>query len=111
MKKQLALKAKAHSKWLFAYVRRNRHLKKNIIGLKDNKDETIFTPSAQAELLKNFYSFLFREDYARPAPTLPVPHFSIPVVHRELSSLDISKRAGPDDIHLQMVRWLADFFG
>ncbi len=82
MKKQLALKAKAHSKWLFAYVRRNR--RKNIIGLKDNKDETIFTPSAQAELLKNFYSFLFREDYARPTPTLPVPTVVMPVPHREL---------------------------
>ncbi len=56
------------------------------------------------------------EDDARPTPTLPVPtvvmpvpQFSIPVVHRELSSLDISQGAGPDDIHPQMVRWLADF--
>ncbi len=40
---------------------------------------------------------------------MPVPQFSIPVVHRELSPLDISKGAGPDDIHPQMVRWLADF--
>ncbi len=66
--------------------------------------------------MKNFYSSIFREDYARTTPTLPVPtvvmpvpQFSIPVVHRELSSLDISKAAGPDDIHRQMVRWLADF--
>ncbi len=91
---------------------------KNIIGLKDNEGETIFTPSAQAELLKNFYSSIFREDYARPTPPLPVPtvvmpvpQFSIPVVHRELSSLDISKGGGPDDIHPLMVRRLADFFG
>ncbi len=115
--KQLALKAKTQPKLFFAHVRWNRHLKKNIIGLKDNEGETIFTPSAQAELLKNFYSFIFREDYARPTPTLPVPtvvmpvpQFSIPVVHRELSSLDMSKGAGPDDIHPQMVRWLADFW-
>ncbi len=40
---------------------------------------------------------------------MPVPQFLIAVVHRELSSLDISKEAGPDDIHPQMVRWLADF--
>ncbi len=40
---------------------------------------------------------------------MPVPQFSIPVVHRELSSLDISKGVGPDEIHPQMVRWLADF--
>ncbi len=47
-----------------------------------------------------------------PVPTVVmlVPQFSIPVVHKELSSPDISKGAGPDDIHLQMVRWLADFF-
>ncbi len=97
---------KSRRKLFFDHVRRNRHLKKNIIGLKDNEDETIFTPSAQAELLKNFYSSIFREDYARPTPTLPVPtvvmpvpQFSIPVVHRELSSLVISKGAGHDDIH------------
>ncbi len=83
-------------------MRRNRHLKKNIIGLKDNEGETIFTPPAQAEFLKDFYSSVFRE----PTPTLPVPsvvmpvpQFSIPVVHRELSSLDISKGAGLDDIY------------
>ncbi len=94
-------------------MRRNRHLKKNIIGLKDNVGET---PSAQAELLKNFYSSIFREDYARSTPTLPVPtavmpmpQFLVPVVHRELSSLNISKGAGPDDTHPQMVLWLADF--
>ncbi len=114
--KQLALKAKAQPKLFFTHVRRNRHLKKNIIGLKDNEGETIFTPSAQAELLKKFYSSIFRKDNARPTPTLPVPtvvmpvpQFSIPVVHRELSSLGITKGAGPDDIHRQMVRWLADF--
>ncbi len=65
-------------------------IKKNTVGLKDNEGETIFTSSAQAELLKNFYSSIFREDDARPAlpvPTvvMPVPQFSIPVVHRELS--------------------------
>ncbi len=51
---QLALKAKTQPKMFFAHVRRNRHLKRNIIGLKDNEGETLFTPSAQAELLKNF---------------------------------------------------------
>ncbi len=46
-----------------------------------------------------------------PVPTVvkPVPLFSIPVVQRELSSLDILKGAGPDNIDPQMVRWLADF--
>ncbi len=99
-------------------MRRNHHLKKSIIGLKDTDGETIFTPSVQAELLKNFYSSYFREEDARPTPALPVPtvvmpvsQFSIPVVHRELSSLDISKGAGPNDIHPQVVRWIADFFG
>ncbi len=69
--KQLALKAKTQPKLFFAHVRRNRHLKKNIIGLKDNEGETIFTPSAQAELLEKFYSSIFREDDSRPTPTLP----------------------------------------
>ncbi len=53
--KQLALKAKTQPKLFFAHVRRNRYLKKNIIGLKENEGETRFTPSAQADLLKNFY--------------------------------------------------------
>ncbi len=114
--KQLALKAKTQPKLFFAHVHRNRHLKKNIIGLKDNEGKTIFTPSAKAELFKNFHSFIFREDDGRPTPTLPVPtvvmpvpQFSFTVVHRELSSLDISKGVGPDDIHPQLVRWRADF--
>ncbi len=47
---QLTLKAKTQPKLFFAHVRRNRHLKKNIIGLKDNEGGTIFTPSAQVEL-------------------------------------------------------------
>ncbi len=91
-------------------------LKESSIGFKGNEGETIFTPSAQAEFLKHFYSSSFREDDERPVPTLsfptvvmPVPQFLTPVVHRELSSLDISKGAGPDDIHPQMVRRLADF--
>ncbi len=114
--KPLALKAKTQPKLFFTHARRNRHLKKTIIGLKDNEGETIFTPSDQAELLKNFYSSIFREDDARPTPTLPVsivvmpvPQFSIPVVHRELSSLDISKEVGPNEVHPQMLRWVADF--
>ncbi len=91
-------------------MRRNHHLKKSIIGLKDTDGETIFTPSVQAELLKDCYSSIFREDDARPTPTLPVPTGVMPlVVHIDLSNLDISKGAGPDDIRPQMVRWLADF--
>ncbi len=43
-----------------------------------------------------------------PTVVMPVPQFSILVVHRDLSSLDISKGVGPDEIHPQMVRWLAD---
>ncbi len=47
-----------------------------------------------------------------PVPTVvkSVRQCSIPVVHRELASLDISKGAGPDEIHPQMIRWLAAIF-
>ncbi len=38
----------------------------------------------------------------------PDLQFAILVVHRELSSLDISKGTGPDDIYPQMAHWLAD---
>ncbi len=79
IKRTCHVKAKTQPKLFFAHVRRNRHLKKNINGLKDNAGETIFTPSAQAELLKNFYSSIFCEDYARPTPTLPVPTVVMPV--------------------------------
>ncbi len=51
------------------------------------------------------------KDDERPVPALPIPTAIMPVlqlktlvVYRELSSLDISKGAGPDDIHPQMVR-------
>ncbi len=93
---QLALKAKCQPNLSFTNVRRNRHLKKNIIGLKDYEGETIFAPFAQAELLKHIYSSIFSEDDARPTLTLPVPtvvmpvpQFSIPVLNGELSCLDI----------------------
>ncbi len=60
---QLALKAKAQPKLFFAHVRRNRHLKKNIIGLNDNEREKIYTPSAQAELLKDFYFSMMKDPH------------------------------------------------
>ncbi len=89
----------------------------SIISLTDNEGEAIFTAFTQAELLKDIYSSIFGENGARPMATLPVPTvvmpaplFSIPVVHRELSRLDISEGAGPDDIHTQMVRCLAEFW-
>ncbi len=73
------------------------------MGFKDNEGETIFHPSAQVELLN--------EDDERsapplPAPTvvMPVPLVSTPIVHRELSCLDTSKGASPDDIQPQMGR-------
>ncbi len=44
--KQLAFKAKTQPKLFFTHVRWNRHLKKNIIGFKDNEGETIFTSCA-----------------------------------------------------------------
>ncbi len=71
--------------------------------------------SSKGELF-HFQLSISRRIFVRPTPTLnvpavvmPVPQFSIPVVHGELSSLDISKGAGPDDIHPRMVRWLANF--
>ncbi len=89
-------------------MRRNQHLKKDTIGLKDNVGKTTFMSSAQAELLKNFDLCILRGDDARPTPAMaiptavmPVSQFLMPVRHRELSSLDISKGDGPDDIH----RW------
>ncbi len=77
--KQLALKAKTQPKLFFTHVRRIRHLTKNIIGLKDNEGEINFTSSAQAELLKSFYSSIFREDEASHTPILPVPTVVMPV--------------------------------
>ncbi len=47
---------KTNPKLLFAHRRRNGHLTVNIIGLKDNEGEAICNPSAQAELLKAFFS-------------------------------------------------------
>ncbi len=83
--KQLALKARIWPVPFFTHVRRNRHLKINLIGWKDNEGETIFTPSTQGKLLKEFYSHIFCEDEKSLAPTvlMPVPQFSTPVIHRE----------------------------
>ncbi len=59
---QIALKAKTQPKFFFADLCRNRHLRKNIIGLKYKEGETIFNHSAQAELLRGFYSTTFRDE-------------------------------------------------
>ncbi len=67
------------------------------MGLKENEGETIFTVFDQAELLKDFHVSIFCGYDARPTPTLPVttvvmpvPHISMPVLHREHSGLGIS---------------------
>ncbi len=90
------------------------NLKESTIDLKDNESEAICALSAQAELLKDFYSSIFREDDERPALTLPDPmviipvrQFPTPIVRRKLSSLDILKGAGPDATRPHMIRWLA----
>ncbi len=41
---------------------------------------------------------------------MSVLQFSIPVVHRELPCVVISKGAGPDAINPHMVHWLADLW-
>ncbi len=48
-----------------------------IIGLKYNEGEIIFTPSAQAELLKD----VFREDDEKPVAPLAFPAVVMPVPH------------------------------
>ncbi len=70
---QHALKARTRPVSFLAHVRRNRHLKTNVIGLKDNEGETIFTPSTQAKLLKEFYSHMFWEDDDLTESHLKVP--------------------------------------
>ncbi len=81
---QLVLKTKTQPKLFLAQVRRNQHLRKSIFGLKDNEGETIFTPSAQAELLKDFYSSIFRKDDENSGPTLPVPTVVMPANRSQL---------------------------
>ncbi len=92
-------------------ISQNQHLTKSITSLKVNKDETIFNPYEQTELLKDFQSSIFRAP-ARPQPlsrvVMPVPKFSTPVACGEFSNLDNLKGAGCDDIHPQMV---CGFFG
>ncbi len=55
---------------------------------------------------------MFRENGEMPVTAIsgvmPLPQFSTLVENYELSSLDIPMTAGPDDIHPQMIRWLAD---
>ncbi len=65
---KLALKAKTQPKLFFAHVCRNRRPKKSIIDLKDNKVEIVFPPPAEADLAKNFYPTISREDNAIPIP-------------------------------------------
>ncbi len=62
-----------------------------------NKLTTAKLFSLDPPKLKVFYSFIFREDDKRPVPTMhfpaagmPVPQSSTPVMHIELSSVDIS---------------------
>ncbi len=77
--------------------------------------EAFLTPFTQAKSLKDFCSSIFREDYEKPAVTLPVPtvfmpapQVSTPVVQRELSGLVILNEDDPYAIYRRMVRWIAD---
>ncbi len=76
--KQLPLKVKTQPKLFLAHVRRNRHLKKSIISLKDNKSETISTPSAQTEITEELLFVYFSRRLCKTHTNLPVPRVVMP---------------------------------
>ncbi len=90
----IASLARFNPKVFFAHVRWNRQLNRQIISL----GVIVKEPEVQTELLNEFYDAAFRTDNGQPISALPIPSvmMGIPVftpclVHKELSTLDISK--------------------
>ncbi len=80
-------------------------------------DGAVVTDSPNmARILANYCASVYRTDEGRDHPSLPelstiinAPCFTPAVVHKELSTLDTAKGAGPDDLHPFMLQILADF--
>ncbi len=88
-----------------------RNLNEYSIGVEDNEGKTIFTVSAQAALLQVSIHLFFA--YMMHHPARPNGrHAGAEVLNSGLtkrSRIETSQGAGPDAIHTQIVRWLADF--
>ncbi len=106
----------SNPKVFFAHVRRNRQFSRQIISLETDLGVNVEEPEAQAEILNAFFHAVFRTDAVQPIPALSIPSvmtgipaFTPCLVHKELSTLDTSKNAGPDQLHPKLLKWLATF--
>ena len=67
----IAEKASTNSKAFFAYIRRKRELRTDIVNIRREDGTLSSDPAEQADILKNFYSSIYREDRGSPLPHLP----------------------------------------
>lgn len=112
---KIASVAKQQPKRFFAHVRRNKHLQCNITSLKDENGLQTFNPVEQCNILKTFYSSVFKSDNGIECPVLQRPCMPMePItiyshdVYKKLIVLDVNKGMGPDQIHPRVLKSLAN---
>ncbi len=102
----------SNPKVFFAHVRRNGQLSHQITSLKTDLGVIDKELKAHAKLLNKFHDAVYRTDAGQPIPRLPISSVMMGtpcLVHKEHSTLNTSKSPGPDQLHPQLLKWLATF--
>ena len=114
---RLALAAKADPKKYYAYVQSNRHLRESVGALVVEGLGTVSTNKGKAEALANAFRLVHRRDGGQQPSLVGLSHNDdlmpplniTPVdVEQVISTLKSHKSAGPDGIHADILRPLAD---
>ncbi len=107
---------KSSPKRFFSHVRRNRRLKQLLVTLRPVDGAFVTDSPNMARILANYYASVYRTGEGRDHSLLPdpskgmnAPHFTPAAIHKELSTLDTTKGAGPDQLHLFILQILANF--
>ena len=114
---KLTAKAAGNSKHFFSYMRQNRQLRTEITAMTKPDGSLTNDPAEQGEILKDFYSSVYRRDVDHPpapqlrsvSPPMQMLVISSQQTETALRRLDINKGAGPDGLHPKILRLLAEF--
>ncbi len=100
---KLANGVKFYPRCYFAHIRRNGHLKQQIVVVQPNDGAVVTDSPNMARMFANFNVSINYTDEVRDQPSLPepttimsFPHFTSTEVHKELSALDTAKAYGPN---------------
>ena len=114
---RITSKMKSNPKSFFAYLNSKRKIKDQLSAIKSDDGSPLSGPKAIADELGKFFESTFvNECVEKNIPSLPKVveheitelHITISHVKQLLSTLNVSKTPGPDDIHPKLLRALSD---